>query len=172
MSEGVEWSLHACHLLAEVPPDACLSSLQLAAFFDLAAAYFSKHLQALTRAGITNSSTGPQGGYRLARSAASISFLEVVEAIDGPAPAFRCGEIRQRGPAALPARMYRNPCAIAATMAGAEAAWRHELANVTIADLVASFGPKAPAAKARTQDWLAEATGPRPAARNSTSLST
>jgi Rrf2 family protein len=127
LSAGVECGLHACHLFAELPPGGSLSSGQLAEFFDLPAPYFSKHLQALSKAGIAVASPGPRGGYRLARLADEVTVLEVVEAIEGPAAAFRFLEIRQRGRAALPARTYRHPCAIAAAMGKAEAAWRQEL---------------------------------------------
>jgi Rrf2 family protein len=131
LSAGVECGLHACHLFAELPPGGSLSSGQLAEFFDLPAPYFSKHLQALSKAGIAVASPGPRGGYRLARLADEVTVLEVVEAIEGPAAAFRFLEIRQRGRAALPARTYRHPCAIAAAMGKAEAAWRQELKRVT-----------------------------------------
>ena len=43
-------------------------------------------------------------------------MLDVVEAIDGTEPAFRCAEIRRRGPAARPAREYPLPCAIHVVM--------------------------------------------------------
>jgi hypothetical protein len=61
-------------------------------------------------------------------------------------PAFRCTEIRQQGPAALPPRMYRHAYAIASAMGRAEEAWRRELRSITIADLMATTGDKAPAA--------------------------
>jgi len=159
MSQGVEWALHACHLLAALPPGASLSSAQLAEFFVLPAPYLSKHLQALSRAGITASTPGPQGGYRLARPAGRISLLAVVEAIEGSAPTFRCTEIRQRGPASLPPGRYRDPCAIASAMARAEAAWRRELQAVTVADIMATVGRRAPAAAAAARTWLSAAAG-------------
>lgn len=159
MSQGVEWALHSCHLLAALPPGASLSSAQLAEFFALPAPYLSKHLQALSRAGITASAPGPQGGYRLARPAAEISLLAVVEAIEGPASPFRCTEIRQRGPASLPPGRYRSPCAIASAMARAEAAWRRELQAVTVADIMATVGRRAPAAAAAARTWLSAAAG-------------
>ena len=66
-----------------------------------------------------------------------ITVLDVVEAIDGVEPAFRCSEIRRRGPSARPAREYRVPCAIHAVMDRADEAWRDELRAVSIADLMA-----------------------------------
>ena len=70
---------------------------------------------------------GRGGGYRLGRSAERITLLDVVEAVDGTDPFFRCTEIRKRGPARAPARAYAPVCAIAGTMARAEDAWRAEL---------------------------------------------
>jgi Rrf2 family protein len=46
--------------------------------------FLLKVLQPLVRAGILNSTKGPNGGYRLARPTAKVTLLEVVEAVDGP----------------------------------------------------------------------------------------
>jgi Rrf2 family protein len=43
-----------------------------------------KVLGALARAGLVQSLKGPKGGYRLARPAARITLLDIVEAVDGP----------------------------------------------------------------------------------------
>ena len=123
-----------------------------------AAAYLAKHLQSLARAGVLETVKGPRGGYRLARPPAEISVLEVVEAIDGDEPAFRCTEIRRRGPSAVPAREYRMPCGIHRLFDRADEAWRAELAATTIADLVTGVlqeAPRAPLEKAAR--WIAEA---------------
>jgi DNA-binding IscR family transcriptional regulator len=83
--------------------------------------------------------------------------LDVVEAIDGREPAFRCSEIRRRGPAARPAREYRVPCAIHRVMNDADEAWRRELRAVSVADLmtgvVQGASPKALELGAR---WMQE----------------
>jgi DNA-binding IscR family transcriptional regulator len=62
--------------------------------------------------------------------------LDVVEAIDGPEPAFTCTEIRLRGPAAVQAGVYRVPCSIHAVLDRADAAWRAELGATTLAVVV------------------------------------
>ena len=112
LSDGVEWGVHACTVLAALPPDAALPAAKLAEYHGVPAAYLAKHLQALARAGVLETVKGPRGGYRLARPAAEITLLDVVEAIDGDEPAFRCTEIRRRGPSAVPAREYTQPCGI------------------------------------------------------------
>lgn len=136
MSEGVEWTVHCCTLLALLPDGQCLTGARLGEYHDVPAPYLAKHLQALTRAGLLESVAGRGGGYRLARSPSEITMLDVVEAIDGPDPAFSCTELRRRGPAGgQPARHYPSPCGIHAVMLKADAAWRQEIAAMTILDL-------------------------------------
>ena len=101
LSDGVEWGVHVCTLLAAVPPDNALPAAKLAEYHGVPSAYLAKHLQALASAGVFETVKGPRGGYRLARPAAKVTMLDIVEAIDGEEPAFRCTEIRRRGPTAV-----------------------------------------------------------------------
>jgi Rrf2 family protein len=157
LSEGVEWGLHCATLLSFVPPGSALPAARLAEYHGVPAAYLAKNLQALSRAGIVETVPGPRGGYRLARPPTEVSMLAVVEALEGDEPAFRCTEIRRRGPTALPAREYRLPCAIHAVMDRADTAWREELAAVSIADLVVTLGRDAPPrALQKGSEWFKE----------------
>ena len=116
MSDGVEWSIHSCVLLAVLPPDRSLPSAKLAEFHGVPAAYLAKHLQAMAHAGIVRAVAGRRGGYRLARTAAEVTLLDVVDAVEGGQPAFRCTEIRARGPVRGARGDYRQPCGVAAAM--------------------------------------------------------
>ena len=136
ISEGVEWAVHCCTVLAALRDGQTLPAAKLAEYHDVPPAYLAKHLQALSRAGLVESVAGPRGGYRLARPAEDITVLDVVQAVEGDEPAFRCTEIRQRGPAAVEADRYPRPCGIARTMWEAERAWRDVLQSNTIADLL------------------------------------
>jgi Rrf2 family protein len=157
LSEGVEWGVHCAAVLAVLPPGSALPAGRLAEFHGVPTAYLAKHLQAMSRAGLLESVPGPRGGYRLARPAETISMLDVVEAIDGRAPAFRCTEIRQRGPAARPPREYRVQCAIHAAMNRADDAWRSELRATSIADVVGAIARDAsPKAIERGLEWFQE----------------
>src|SRR5881392_2325010 len=106
LGEGVEWAIHACTLLAVVPPDRTLPASRLAEYHGVPPAYLAKHLQALAQAGIVESVPGRRGGYRLAKPADEITVLDVVLAVEGDRSSFRCTEIRRRGPVALPAKEY------------------------------------------------------------------
>ena len=136
IGEGVEWAIHCCTVLAVLPADTALPAARLAEFHGVPGAYLAKHLQALSRAGIVEALAGPRGGYRMARPPADVSVLDIVEAVDGGDAAFRCTEIRQRGPAAEEPSAYGKPCGIARAMWRAEEAWRGELAATSVADLV------------------------------------
>lgn len=157
LSDGVEWGIHVTTILAVLPPESALPTARLAEFHGVPGAYLAKHLQALSRSGILESVHGPRGGYRLARPAAQITVLDVVEAIDGTEPAFRCTEIRRRGPAAQPAAAYPLPCGIHRVMTSADAVWRASLRAVTVADLVESVVRDAgPAGLAAGAQWIQE----------------
>jgi Rrf2 family protein len=135
LPEGVEWALHCGWLLAHLDPDRTLSSRRMAEFYGLPPAYLSKVLKSLVRAGILEAVTGPRGGFRLARAPEAITVLEIVEAVEGRSPIFRCMEIRQRGPAPAAKKDCLRPCGIAAVMYDAEMAWRATLRQTTVADL-------------------------------------
>jgi Rrf2 family protein len=135
LSDGVEWGVHVCVLLAALPDDTALPAAKLAEYHGVPAPYLAKHLQALAGAGVLSTVKGARGGYRLARPPDEITVLEVVEAIDGDEAAFRCSEIRRRGPLAMPAREYTKMCGVHRAFVQADEAWRAELARTTIADL-------------------------------------
>jgi Rrf2 family protein len=139
LSEGVEAAIHCAAVLAGMEGGATMPGAALAEQFGLSSSYLLKHLNALVAARVFESVPGPAGGYRLARPAGEISLLDIVLAVDGPQPAFRCGEIRQRSPAKLPASAYVKPCGINAAMLRAERAYRAALAAERLSDIVAEY---------------------------------
>jgi Rrf2 family protein len=142
---STEWVLHCATTLAQLNPGASASTTQLAQYYDLPEAYLAKQLKALVRAGLLAATTGPRGGFRLARPAAEITLLQIVEAVDGTSPPYECREIRQQGRGALSPEECRNTCILAQKMADAHQAWRGSLAGVTLADILASLPQSAPA---------------------------
>jgi len=135
LGEGVEQAIHSTLLLAGLGPDGVLPATALAEFHGVSSNYLLKHLQALTNAGILASVPGPKGGYRLARATAAITLLDIVLALEGSAPAFRCAEIRRQGPDPIDSQFFAKPCAINAAMLRAEQSYRAELRKVSLADL-------------------------------------
>jgi Rrf2 family protein len=146
INKGVEWAVHACALLAPLPPGAGLSLAALAEFHGVPEPYMAKQMQALSKARLVRTSRGKTGGYALAREARAISLWDITVAIDGAVPAFRCTEIRQNGPCGLKRKDCVKACQIAAAFARAEEAYRDALRAISLADIVASVGMDSSAA--------------------------
>src|SRR6201991_3676861 len=126
LGEGVEQAIHCVAVLSGLSEEGVLSAAALAEFHGVSPSYLLKHLQALSGAGILATSPGPTGGYRLAKPTDKITLLDIVLAVEGPQPAFRCTEIRQRGPNPL-GDVPTKLCEINAAMLKAERAYRAEL---------------------------------------------
>ncbi len=139
LGEGVEAAIHSAIVLASLPRDATLPAAALAEYHGVSASYLLKHLKDLVAAGILVSVSGPAGGYRLGRRTDAISLLDIVLAVEGPKPAFRCAEIRQRGPLKLEPAVYAKPCGINAAMLRAERAYRAVLAETKLSSLIEEY---------------------------------
>jgi Rrf2 family protein len=160
LKSQVEWALHCCSVLASLPEGATLATKDLAELHGIPKEYLGKALQALSQAGIVAGSLGPRGGYRLAKAPAAVSFLAVVEAVEGRGSTFACTEIRLNNPCVKGRRTGGRACAVARVMQRADQAWRRELAGTTLADLLEQLRTELdPALRERTAAWLAARTG-------------
>jgi Rrf2 family protein len=122
--------------LAALPEGVFLATKDLAEFHGVPKEYLSKALQSLSQAGLVETTLGPRGGYRLAKPPSQISFLEIVEAVEGRTSTFQCTEIRKNNPCKPNKQIFANPCQIAQVMYRADEAWRSELRSVKLSDLV------------------------------------
>lgn len=143
LGDGVEAAIHCAVILAELEEGRTLPASALAELYELSPSYLLKHLQALAGAKVFESVPGPNGGYRLARAPERISLLDIVLAVEGPQPAFRCAEIRQRGQGALEPEAYAKPCGIKVAMLKAERAWRTVLAETKLSEIVIGYETEA-----------------------------
>jgi Rrf2 family protein len=157
LNEGVEWALHTCLNLSWVEGDEAKTTAQLAAFYDLPAAYLNKQLQALTRAGVLSSTPGPRGGFRLARAPEEVSLLDIVVAIEGRAEAFACEHLLADGPGGDASVDYAVTCVLSRAMSRADLAWRRELAGRTLADIRREVEAQYPQTPAATREWFVNA---------------
>ena len=155
INKGVEWAGHACALLVPLWPDKGLSLSALAEFHDLPEPYMAKQMQALARAGIVSGGRGRSGFYTLAKSPAEITLLEILLAVDGDEPMFRCTEIRQNGPCGSKPSECKAACNIAAGFWRAEEAYRKSLSEVDLATLAGAVTAQLGAKKiAKAGEWI------------------
>lgn len=89
-SQATNYALHTMLHFVVLPLGKTLGVQQLAEFQELSPTYLSKILTKLVKAGMIESTPGAHGGYKLTRNKADISFLDVIQAIEGTASLFHC----------------------------------------------------------------------------------
>lgn len=133
-SVGVEYAFHSLFYLVGLPRGKIVGVKELAQFNRLTETYLSKIFTKLRKAGIVRSTPGASGGYELSRDAESISFWDVIEAIEGPSPFFQCAEIRKDNVLVEDPSRYDDscPCLIKAVISEGEEKLRDHLRAKTL----------------------------------------
>ena len=121
-------------------PASVLSASELAERAGLEVPTVAKLLKPLAQAGLVDGFRGANGGYRLARDAAEISLVEIVEAMEGPLGMTECS-------------VHAGQCGIEESC-GVRANWRRindvvadALRGVSLAEMLAPPAPVPPARK-------------------------
>jgi len=158
-SVGVEYALHCLLYMVDFPTGRSVAIRDLATYQGVSETYLSKVYTKLRKSGIVKSIPGVNGGYELARSPETISFWDIVEAVEGTSPFFQCVEVRQRelllDKENLPDSYTKCPCLIKVVMLEAEDEMRRYLANKTLAWLHAQVKNKIPADHSKaTLEWF------------------
>ncbi len=83
ITEAASIGLHAMVLIAKGSGEQ-VSVKTVSAATGASENHLAKVMQRLSKAGLVDSVRGPKGGFVLARSPESISFLQIYEAIEGP----------------------------------------------------------------------------------------
>lgn len=84
ISRKVDYALRAMIHLATLPEGVREPQQEVAARNDIPRDFLAKILKKLVDQGLVSAHRGPRGGVALARPASEISFLDVIEAVDGP----------------------------------------------------------------------------------------
>ncbi len=84
VSNKADYALHAMLYIGSINGKRLCTIDGIAEAENIPREYLAKILKELTQKGFLNSVKGIHGGYRLARPRNEITFLEIVEAIEGP----------------------------------------------------------------------------------------
>jgi Rrf2 family protein len=84
ISRKIDYGLRAMVYLASILPDSVVPFREIARQMDVPEDFLAKILKTLVDQGLVKSARGPHGGYALGRNAGDISFLDVIEAVEGP----------------------------------------------------------------------------------------
>ena len=83
ISRKVEYGTRSMLYLASLPEGMTTSFREIAKKMDIPQDFLAKILKTLVASGLVRSTRGAHGGYSLARPASQISFLDVIEAVEG-----------------------------------------------------------------------------------------
>ncbi|QOS81218.1 Rrf2 family transcriptional regulator [Paenibacillus sp. JNUCC31] len=126
-SKATNYALHTMLFLVATEPEQLVSVHQLADMQKVSPTYLSKILTKLVKAGMIESTSGANGGYRLSRRNPDPSFLEIIHAIEGQASLFECSQDHNEG------------CLIQQVMVHAEEEMESYLNNKKMSELAAQM---------------------------------
>lgn len=89
-SSATNYGLHTMAFLYLAPNSEAVGVDVLAKAQNLSPTYLSKILTKLVKAGLIESTPGAKGGYRIVKRNGDISFLQVIQAIEGSNQLFHC----------------------------------------------------------------------------------
>ncbi|MBD2869971.1 RrF2 family transcriptional regulator [Paenibacillus arenilitoris] len=89
-SKSTGYALHALIHLAHAERGQNVGIRDLSSMLGVSESYLSKIMSKLRQDGVVRAVTGVNGGYELARPAAQITFLEVIQVVEGRQNLFEC----------------------------------------------------------------------------------
>ncbi|TWU07168.1 HTH-type transcriptional regulator CymR [Symmachiella macrocystis] len=145
LSQTVEYALRAIVCLANESPSA-QTNVQIAKVTKVPAAYLSKVMASLNRAGLVHSQRGPNGGFTLAKKPDELALLEVVNAVDPIRRIETC-------PLDLPGHGTRL-CPLHRRMDNAIKTVEQAFANTTLAEVLADSNGSKPLCDTSNNDTV------------------
>jgi len=106
ISRKIDYGLRAMIHLAGLPAGKVASLQDLSSTLHLPREFLAKILKVLAGRGLVRSSRGAHGGYQLARPAREISFLDVIESVEGPVQLNVCLDHKDRCDVSASCTMY------------------------------------------------------------------
>lgn len=138
-SKSTDYALHALLHLARSDRAGNVGIKELSETLGVSESYLSKIMSKLRQDGIVRAVPGVNGGYELARPAAEVTFLDVIQVIEGKQRMFACSNAESRqhrmlaeADGAEQARPSGGGCLIEAVMEGAERHLQQYLRERTI----------------------------------------
>lgn len=90
ISRKSEYALRAMTMLACESGEQLFTAKKISSSQGIPLKFLEKILQGLVNNGLLHVQYGPKGGYRLAKDASEITFLDVIKAVEGPIKINKC----------------------------------------------------------------------------------
>ncbi|WP_059053839.1 RrF2 family transcriptional regulator [Paenibacillus senegalimassiliensis] len=122
-SKSTDYALHALLYLARTERRQNVGIKELSAVLGVSESYLSKIMSKLRQDGVVRAAPGVNGGYELSKAPEEISFLEVIQVIEGRQHLFECSNSssqQHRSEVGTDRPAKRDGCVIEEVMIGAE----------------------------------------------------
>ena len=130
LSRKSDYALRAVIYLARLSPEQYGRVSEIAKARSIPQAFLAQILPLLANRGVVRSQQGAHGGYTLARHPSEITFLEIIEAVEGPLRLNKCtGEQHDDC-------MLQETCEMHSVWNKAQKQTAEFLRNVTMADML------------------------------------
>lgn len=128
LSKTCIYGIRASVLLATKKQSDFITIRELSDELDISFHFLTKVLQKLTRSDLLESYKGPNGGVKLARSASAITFMDIVDSIDGDSLVHECA-------LGLPGCGVLKPCPLHSQWSGLKEDILITMKNISLAEL-------------------------------------
>ncbi|WP_431803543.1 Rrf2 family transcriptional regulator [Halobacillus andaensis] len=122
-SKATNYALHSMVYLLTLPKGRTVGVQSLAEMQNLSSTYLSKILTKLAKGGLIESTPGVKGGYKVSKPKAEISFLDVIQTVEGESNLFNCS------------LDHNEDCLIESVMIEAEQNMKDDLAGKFLIDI-------------------------------------
>lgn len=133
LNQATDYAFRAMLHLAARPPGTVVSTQTLAASEAIPPRFLLKIMRPLSQAGLIRPHRGADGGFSLARPAAEVSLLDIIEALEGPLAIHRCLGEREACN-----RHCTDECPVHAALAGLQKQLADGLKAATLPSLLAA----------------------------------
>lgn len=130
LTKSCIYALRSSVYLAKQDADCYVTIKELSDELGISFYFLTKVLQQLTKQEILKSYQGPNGGVKLAKDACEITFLDIVQSVDGSHVISECA-------LGLPGCGELDPCPLHEHWSRLKTGLKEMMGNVTIADLAA-----------------------------------
>lgn len=96
LSMGIEYAIHGLVYLDRASGEQPVLLEEIASAIKVPKEYMRKIFQRLTRKHLVVARRGARGGYRLSRSSAELTLRDVMEAMEGSMPLYRCLRLQRQ----------------------------------------------------------------------------
>lgn len=131
INKFTDYGLRAIAFMATQPRGKVWVVKQISQATDIPESYLMKVLKSMEKAGLTRSHRGSHGGYSLTRNPQEVTFLDLVQALEGPLSLSVCLLDREECP-------RQRKCSIHSVWRNVQEKMKEEMARYSLSDFAQS----------------------------------